>query len=143
GDTAAAVQSALRLLALDPLQESVHRSLMRLYVQQGRRHAALRLYQECVEILRRELDVEPEAETQGLYREILRQRPGRTATTSGVAVLSEMPLVGREMEVGRLYAALSEAWTGHAKVIAVVGEAGIGKTRLLAELGAEAGRRGG
>ena len=46
-----AVESALRLLALDPLQEAVHRSLMRLYSQLGRRGAALRQYQVCVAAL--------------------------------------------------------------------------------------------
>src|SRR5262245_12346977 len=39
GPTEAAVQVALRLLALDPLQEPVHRALMRLYVETGRRGA--------------------------------------------------------------------------------------------------------
>jgi tetratricopeptide (TPR) repeat protein len=47
GESAPAVQSARRLLALDPLQEAVHRTLMRLYAQVGRRDAALRQYQDC------------------------------------------------------------------------------------------------
>ncbi|MGH2625100.1 MAG: AfsR/SARP family transcriptional regulator, partial [Anaerolineales bacterium] len=81
GATADAVQSALRLLALDPLQEAVHRTLMRLYAQLGRRDAALRQYQECVEVLQRELGVEPEPETKTLYQEILRQRPARPRAT--------------------------------------------------------------
>jgi DNA-binding SARP family transcriptional activator len=40
-----ALQTGLRLIALDPLQEPVHRSLMRLYAELGRRAAALRQYQ--------------------------------------------------------------------------------------------------
>src|SRR5260370_750579 len=48
GPTEAAVQLALRLLALDPLREAGHRTLMRLYAQLGRRDAALRQYQVCV-----------------------------------------------------------------------------------------------
>jgi DNA-binding SARP family transcriptional activator len=40
--TERAIQTAVRLLALDPLQEAVHRSLMRLYARQGRRGAALK-----------------------------------------------------------------------------------------------------
>src|SRR5215831_20660442 len=36
-----AIQTALRLLSLDPLQEVTHRALMRLYARQGRRAAAL------------------------------------------------------------------------------------------------------
>src|SRR5262245_15807627 len=74
GSTEAAVQSALRLLALDPLQEPAHRALMQLYVETGRRAAALRQYQLCQSTLRRELRAEPEKETTRLYEEILRGR---------------------------------------------------------------------
>src|SRR5262249_11202935 len=49
------IQTAVHLLALDPLQEAVHRALMRLYARQGRRSAALRQYQSCVVALQREL----------------------------------------------------------------------------------------
>ena len=55
GSTEAAIQSALRLLTLDALQEPAHRALMQLYVETGRRSAALRQYQLCVTTLRREL----------------------------------------------------------------------------------------
>src|SRR5262245_19450690 len=74
GASEAALQTALRLLALDPLQEPVHRVAMRLYVQLGRRASALRHYQTCVGVLQRELGIEPEPATKELYREILRQR---------------------------------------------------------------------
>src|SRR5439155_17460270 len=73
-DPAGALHTALRLLALDPLQEVVHRTVMRLQTAQGRRDAALRQYQTCVDVLQRELGVEPEAETKRLYREVLLQR---------------------------------------------------------------------
>ena len=73
----AAVDTALRLLALDPLQEPVHRTLMRLYADLGRRGAALRQYQVCVAALQRELGVEPDVETKLLYQDIFRRvRPG-------------------------------------------------------------------
>ena len=65
-DLPAALQTALRLLALDPLQEVVHRTVMRLQAAQGRRDAALRQYQTCVELLQHELGVEPEAETKAV-----------------------------------------------------------------------------
>lgn len=71
GAREAAIQTALRLLALDPLQESVHRAVMGLYVDLGRRAAALRQYQVCAGLLWRELGIEPEPETQVLVREIL------------------------------------------------------------------------
>jgi hypothetical protein len=37
----------LQLLSLDPLQERVHRALMRLYAAQGRHDAALAQYERC------------------------------------------------------------------------------------------------
>src|SRR6266849_3950283 len=82
-----AVQTGLRLLALDPLQEPVHRAVMRLYARLGRREAALRQYQHCVDALKRELSTQPEAETTQLYQEILRSRATRPdrAEVSGPA----------------------------------------------------------
>jgi DNA-binding SARP family transcriptional activator/pimeloyl-ACP methyl ester carboxylesterase len=70
-----AVETGLRLLALDPLRESAHRTLMELYARQGRRTAALRQYQRCAEALRRELGVEPEAATTRRFQEIQSATP--------------------------------------------------------------------
>src|SRR5262245_40297806 len=74
GALAAAVRTARQLLAMDRLQEPVHRTLMRLHAQLGQRAVALRQYQQCVTVLQRELGVEPELETKQLYHDILRQR---------------------------------------------------------------------
>src|SRR5262244_749838 len=136
-----AVATALRLLALDPLQEAVHRALMRLYVRDGRRDAALRQYQSCVDTLRRELSVEPEAETRQLYQEILRSRasPSRAARTA-MADLDAM--FGRQSELTRLLHGLDDALAGHGQLIAVLGEAGIGKSRLVSQITVEAVKRG-
>jgi class 3 adenylate cyclase len=51
------------------------------------------------------------------------------------------PLVGREAEMGRLNAMLDRLVSGQGQVTLVVGEAGIGKTRLLAELRGRAENR--
>jgi DNA-binding SARP family transcriptional activator len=74
GHTDAAVQLALRLLALDPLQEPVHRALMQLYARQGRAASALRQYELCREALRRELGAAPQPETLALRAAIERDR---------------------------------------------------------------------
>jgi DNA-binding SARP family transcriptional activator len=75
GRTEQAIQTAIRLLRLDPLQEAVHRRLMRLYARQGRRGAALKQYQACLTVL--EVGAELEPETKRLYQELLR-RPTET-----------------------------------------------------------------
>lgn len=159
-ETESAIQTALRLLALDPLQEAAHRTLMRLYARQGRQGAALRQYQICMGVLQRELGVEPEAETRQLYQDILQQRPSpsHTIETSPVhaarrrrlgpgrarpkATTREAFLVGRKEELDRLRQAFQEACKGRGQIAMVLGEAGIGKTRLVEELAAEGAEQG-
>lgn len=65
-----AVEAGTRLLALDPSQEVVHRTVMRLHLDQGRADAAMRRYHDCAEVLRREYGREPDAETERVRREI-------------------------------------------------------------------------
>src|SRR5262245_63252467 len=81
GSTEVAIQTALRLLTVDALQEPTHRALMELYAETGRRSAALRQYQLCLATVRRELNTEPEKETTALYEEILRGRPRAVPVT--------------------------------------------------------------
>jgi DNA-binding SARP family transcriptional activator/TolB-like protein len=70
GEHEAAIKSARRLAALDPLSEIGQRALIRAYARAGRRPEALRQYRTCAEILKRELGVAPDAETQALANEI-------------------------------------------------------------------------
>src|SRR5262249_7337220 len=74
GNVERGITLATRLLSLDPLQESAHRSLMKLYSTQGRYAAALAQYRLCGDVLAKELGVEPEVSTKALYREIREHR---------------------------------------------------------------------
>jgi len=156
----AAIQTAVRLLALDPLQEAVHRALMRLYSQQGRRGAALRQYQFCVAVLQKELGVEPEGPTKRLYEEILQSQfvasvapappdPAQNLVARGQievrtdASVPDAPLVGRQAQMAALLRLRAEAWRGRARIGAIVGEAGIGKSRLVDALVADTLEHGG
>jgi DNA-binding SARP family transcriptional activator/TolB-like protein len=65
---------ARKLLSLDPLQESVHQSLMRALADQDRFESALQQYKLCHDLLRKELDIEPGEETHALRDEIARRR---------------------------------------------------------------------
>lgn len=58
-----AFHTARRALFLEPTEESVHRTLMRIHVAGGRPDAALRQYQRFAQILESELGVEPDANT--------------------------------------------------------------------------------
>ena len=143
------VTAGLKVLGLDPLNEEAHRALMRAYASQGRRAAALRQYQMCLDVLQRELQVKPEPETKALYLELLRQPPS-TPVVASVATfarsepsgMSRPPLTGRAAELGQLAGDLEQALSGTTRIAAVFGEAGVGKTRLVEELLAVAVSRG-
>ncbi len=77
-----ATQVALRMVALDPIREPIHRSLMTLYASQGQHAAALRQYRRCRDTLRRVLGVTPEPETETLYRDIVARRAAPTPSVS-------------------------------------------------------------
>ncbi|HEX3582277.1 MAG TPA: BTAD domain-containing putative transcriptional regulator [Thermoanaerobaculia bacterium] len=73
-DAISTAQSALRI---DPIQESMCRTLMRLYMQSGDLAAALQQYDSCARTLKRELGVEPDAETRTLQQQIAQLRAKR------------------------------------------------------------------
>ena len=75
GDYAGALRYAQRLLVYDPLHEETHRLVMRLAYLAGDRQAALRQFEECRDLLRRELDVDPMPATLELQRAILEGQP--------------------------------------------------------------------
>lgn len=82
-----AIISAQKSLRIDMLQEPVHRALMRLYIQSGDLVNALQQYETCARVLKRELHVDPDAETKALHREVLAVRT--RAALSGPAISSE------------------------------------------------------
>jgi len=91
GDTA--IETAQRLLQLDPVREETHRLLMRLYAAAGQRAQALRQYQHCRDTLLHELQAMPDAETERLYRQIQDEpMPGPVAIAAVIKAHSAAPL---------------------------------------------------
>jgi DNA-binding SARP family transcriptional activator len=72
GQTTGAIATARKLAHLDPTREQAHRDLMRLFVIDGSRSQALKQYQICADILRKELGIEPEPATQKVLEQIKR-----------------------------------------------------------------------
>jgi two-component SAPR family response regulator len=65
-----AISYAQSILDCDALREDVHRELMQLFVLSGQRAQALRQFETCRDMLRRELAIQPMRETLALYRQI-------------------------------------------------------------------------
>ncbi len=125
------IDYAHRLLTIDPTSEETHRQLMRLYSGSGHHSRALSQYRHLRQLLEHELGVEPMAETTELYDRLLQARdatPEETAEQQAVGPV--LPLEGRAAELRRLRAHWQEARDGHGGLTLLVGEEGIGKTRL-------------
>jgi DNA-binding SARP family transcriptional activator len=165
GELERAAQHARGWLQLDPLHEPAHQAIIRLYGWAGQRSAAMRQYRSLVRILDRDLAVRPLPETTKLYDDVRAGRlgpppagtvPARSAEPATAApgpvptpgAVSEEPALGAWPLIGRTeeLEALRVAWqaTGAAgRVVAVVGRAGTGKTRLISEFRTEAAQAGG
>ena len=158
GELERAIGHARRWLQLDQLHEPAHQAMIRLYEWTGQRSAAMRQYRSLVHVLDRDLAVRPLPETTQLYEDV---RAGRlaapplptaaaaetaTGTPAGAAdqvAALDWPLVGRAAELSSLRSAWRSAGApgvdgARGRAVAIVGQAGSGKSRLVEELRAEA-----
>ncbi len=129
-----------RQVECDPLDELAHQRLIERLAAAGDRAGAIRTYRGFVERLRRELGVAPSARTRELVEQLRVEAPVRpTPAPTGPRLL---PLVGRELELAQLDGAWRSAASGAGAAALIVGEAGIGKTRLATEVRLAAGASG-
>jgi DNA-binding SARP family transcriptional activator len=127
-----------------PLRERLRELLLVALYRSGRQAEALAAYQDARTALVDELGVEPGKALRGLHQAILRQDPAlelspadEPATEAGRGVF-----VGREAEFAQLAAGLDDALAGRGRLFLLVGEPGIGKSRLADELTRRARERG-
>ena len=128
----AAANLSLALLALDPLDDRAVRCGLRCLAAAGREADVARVYAGYARQLRADMGVEPDGATLALYRDLTtsaedahvpaRRPPVPWGTTS---------FVGRHRELAELDEQLAAALAGQGGVVAVEGEAGVGKTRLV------------
>jgi len=151
-DFPAALGAANRILATDPWREDVLRALLAIRYEAGDTAGALSEYERFAKRLRDELDVAPMPETVAVRASIVRGDlvPGGARShnvphdAAVPRLIAQLPFVGRGRELETLRAAWARAACGAGALLILSGEAGVGKTRLTAELArivqAEGGR---
>ena len=133
GRATQAIPYARRLVSLDPLNEAAHRRLMEVYLLAGQQHAALKQYEDCERILRKELNLDPQPETRELYRKI---RKGEAKPVRPEKQIEASPpshnlphqlstFIGRGREQGEILRLIERQ-----RLVTLVGAGGIGKTSL-------------
>ncbi|MGB3715746.1 MAG: BTAD domain-containing putative transcriptional regulator [Candidatus Promineifilaceae bacterium] len=140
-NNAAALETAARWVARAPLSEQAYRRLMAAQVLNGQRPAALQTYQQLQATLQQELGLDPSRESTVLADHIGRgrvdeDRRGPLATVSATPTGASgrrliLPLVGRAEEHGQLVVAFRQTSQDGAQMVAIIGAAGVGKSRLI------------
>jgi len=128
-----AADLAADALAADAFDEHALRLLMRANVAGGRTATALASYAAARRMLTDELGTDPSPDTEALHEAILRGQLSSThAPASSLPPAGSRRLVGRARELAALDAAADALGSG-VRVVVVEGEAGIGKTSLVAD----------
>ena len=132
------------LVAEDPLREERWRLLALALYRAHRQAAALAALRRAREVLADELGVDPGPALRSLEAEVLAQSPdldakapARAPDTTPLVPRPRTPdgLVDRDDEMALLRSKLDDLAEGRSGCVLVEGPAGIGKTRLLDELG--------
>ncbi|CAN5588627.1 BTAD domain-containing putative transcriptional regulator [soil metagenome] len=144
GEISAAQSLLQQVLEHEPVHEDAHAGLIRLYARAGQRHQALRQYDHLTEALQRDLDAQPSAASQRLYRDIVEERfpaqpvtplagtprPEGDAQTNLPSHLTSF--IGRQQE----RSAVTELIAAH-RLVTITGPGGSGKTRLALEVASD------
>lgn len=131
------IHYARRALELEPLMEVGHQQLMRMLALSGRTSEALLQYENCRQVLQKELGVEPSEETQALYESLLKGEKLPGAHTKRAPHNLQLPLsnlIGRDEELTQIAAQLEDP---KCRLLTLIGVGGIGKTQLGLHTAAE------
>ncbi|MGQ0549572.1 MAG: ATP-binding protein [Armatimonadota bacterium] len=142
-----ALQYARRVADADPSHEPAQRAIIRLLMRTGDRASAASQFRRFEAYARSELGVEPDSQTIALFGQIKERSPEHSTGVSAEArapILPGMvPLVGRSEERQQITALIDSAMAGTGGSVLMLGEAGVGKSRLAEWTMEEWAARGG
>jgi DNA-binding SARP family transcriptional activator len=131
-------------IAAHPLRDRARGLLMEAYAGDGRQADALRAFQQYRKLLAEEIGTEPSAEVREIEQRIATTWASSTAPTPmHSALASRERVIGRSFERRVLAETAARARSGGLQTLVLSGEAGIGKTTLLATFANEVYDRGG
>jgi DNA-binding SARP family transcriptional activator len=125
------------LVTEQPLRERLRSQLMLCLYRSGRQAEALGTYQAARRALVDELGIEPSRKLRELHQAILQQDPRLDLAVGAPEPAVETPtgaFVGRDAELAELISGLHDARAGAGRLFLLVGEPGIGKSRLADEV---------
>jgi DNA-binding SARP family transcriptional activator len=135
-DPKTTIRYAQRVIDLEPTDETAVRLQMEAHLALADKAAALRCYHRYAEVLERDLAVAPGEEVEDIYQQLRNGATGRgDEAVTILASVAESPFIGRESEWKQLNEAWKDTRQGGAHLVLVTGEPGIGKSRLVLELG--------
>ncbi len=137
GEAITAAQYLRRVVGIDPLRESVQRSLMQALADAGDYAAAVLVYRDLRLRLHQELKAEPAPQTTALFQQL--RASARCRAQAAVVTQPKTPaappprrlprplsgLIGREREIEEIASSLAAM-----RLLTLTGPGGVGKTRL-------------
>src|SRR5919112_551445 len=141
GHSQEAIETAQLWVRQAPLEEAARRRLVELMSAAGDSEGALLAYEDFRDALSRVLRSEPSPQMQELAGRLQEEVEARSALGASLGrseaatplLALEVPLAGRHKEFGALVSEYHATCMGQTRVAVVLGEAGIGKTRLVSE----------
>lgn len=120
-----ALHHARRRVTIDPFNDQAHASLIQVLAALDQNQEALRHYERCRELFQRELGTRPGTAVENARR-LIGAQPRTSRPEPAAPVHSSSAFVGRTDELAQIETS--------GKPVLLIGEPGIGKSRILEEL---------
>ncbi|WP_432408722.1 AAA family ATPase [Wukongibacter sp. M2B1] len=118
-----------KIIDIDPFDENAYRVQMKLYDEMGKYNKCINIYNNLVKLLDKELSIAPDIKTTELFERIVRNKTVKQTLSKDQ---SKEFFYGRDKEISILnenyYKLINN---NNPKSIIILGEAGIGKSKLL------------
>lgn len=130
------INIATRQLSFDPYLETAYLVIMETYIAGGNSAMALHTYHQCASILKKDLGISPNEGIQKLHAQLITNNGFQHEDYGGKTFVAQenSALIGRSESLAELTAFIEMALGGLPQMAFIMGESGIGKSRLAEEV---------